>query len=173
VASCPAAGSPRLHLRRDLLAHLGPLLTVHFIKRLFPLWTGIWEAYALPFASDPFMGKAPARWLVESGHGRHHSHPLPLSILSGPGRFRRHSRWRNLVFIVRLWLSSAESPAGCWRSRPFSRSRSSLLDAMETPGTPAGRLRCPWHTPEVIPMTMVAKFLLSRLCLSCPCFKFF
>jgi hypothetical protein len=57
------------------------------MKRLFPLWTGIWEAYAFPFASDPFVGKAPAHWLVESGRGGRHSRPLPLSILSGPGHF--------------------------------------------------------------------------------------
>jgi hypothetical protein len=100
------------------------------------------------------MGKAPARWLVEASRGGRHSRPLPLSILSGPGHFRRHSRWRNLIFIIRLWLSSVESPAGCWRSRPFSWSRSFLLDVVETPGTPAGRLRCPWHTPEVIPTTL-------------------
>jgi hypothetical protein len=100
------------------------------------------------------VGKALARWLVESGHGGRHSRPLPLSILSGPGHFRRYSCWRNLVFIARLWLSSVESPAGCWRSRPFSWSRSSLLDTVETPGMPAGRPRCPWHTPEVIPTTL-------------------
>jgi hypothetical protein len=38
-----------------------------------------------------------------------------------------------------LWLSSVESPAGCWRSWPFGQSRSSWLDAVEIPGTPAGR----------------------------------
>jgi hypothetical protein len=82
-------------------------------KAPFPPWTSIWEAYALPFASDPFVGKAPACGLVESGHGLRHAHPLPLSILSGPGHFWRNSRWRNLVFFARLWPSSVESPAGC------------------------------------------------------------
>jgi hypothetical protein len=100
------------------------------------------------------MGKAPARWLVEAGRGGRHSCPLPLAILSGLDCFRRHSRWRNLIFIARLWLSSVESPAGCWRSRPFNWSRSFLLNAVETPGTPAGVQRCPWHTPEVIPTTL-------------------
>jgi hypothetical protein len=49
----------------------------------FPPWTDIWEVYALPFASDPFVGKALARWLVESGRGLRHTRPSPLSILSG------------------------------------------------------------------------------------------
>jgi hypothetical protein len=166
VAGCPAAGFPWLHLRHDLLALLCPLLTVALYKVPFPPWTDIWEAYALPFALDPFVGKALARWLVESGRGGRHSRPLPLSILSGPGHFRRYSRWRNLVFIARLWLSSVESPAGCWHSQPFSWSRSSLLDAVETPGTPAGRQRCPWHTPEVIPTTDML-LLLGRKQQSC------
>jgi hypothetical protein len=52
-------------------------------KAPFLPWTGIWEAYALPFASDPFVGKALARWLVESGRGLHHARPSPLSILLG------------------------------------------------------------------------------------------
>jgi hypothetical protein len=110
------------------------------------------------------MGKTPARWLVESGCGGRHSRPLPLSILSAPSHFRRYSRWRNLIFIVRLWLSSVESPASCWRSRPFSWSRSFLLDAVETPGTSAGRQRCPWHTPEVIPTTLAPKLPKSHGC---------
>jgi hypothetical protein len=80
-----------------------------------------------------------ACWLVESGRGVRHSRPLPLSILSGPGHFWRNSRWRILVLIARLWLSSVESPAGCWRSRSFGQSRSSHPSAMEIPGTPADR----------------------------------
>jgi hypothetical protein len=108
-------------------------------KAHFPPWTGIREAYALPFASDPFVGKSLARWLVESGRGLRHARPLPLLILSGPGHFRRNNRWRNLVFIARLRLSSVESPAGCWRSQPFGLSRSSYPSAVEIPGTPAGR----------------------------------
>jgi hypothetical protein len=94
-------------------------------KAPFPPWTSIWETYALPFALDPFVGKALARWLVESGHGLHHACPSPMSILSGLGHFRQNSRWRNLIFIARLWLSSVESRAGCWRSRPFVQSRPS------------------------------------------------
>jgi hypothetical protein len=66
----------------------------------FPPWTGILEAYALPFASDPFAGEAPARWLVEFGRGWHHACPSLLSILSGPGCFRRSSRWRVLVVFA-------------------------------------------------------------------------
>jgi hypothetical protein len=94
-------------------------------KAPFPPWTDIWEAYALPFASDSFVGKALARWLVESGRGLRHSRPLPLSILSEPDHFLRNSRWRNLVFIAQLRLSSMESPAGYWRSWPLGQSRSS------------------------------------------------
>jgi hypothetical protein len=52
-------------------------------KAPFPPWIGIWEAYVLPFASDPFMGKALARWLVKSGRGLRHARPSPLLILSG------------------------------------------------------------------------------------------
>jgi hypothetical protein len=84
-------------------------------------------------------GRLFARWLVESSHGICHSHPLPLSILSGPGHFRRNGRWRTLVFIARLWLSPMESPAGCWHSRPFGLSRSSYPSIMEIPRMPAGR----------------------------------
>jgi hypothetical protein len=74
---------PWLRLRRDLLALLYPRLTIALYKAPFPHWTGIWEAYALPFASDPFVGKALAPWLVESERGMRHSRPLPLSILLG------------------------------------------------------------------------------------------
>jgi hypothetical protein len=83
---------PWLHLRRDLLALLCPRLTIALYKAPFPPWTGIWEAYALPFASDPFVGKTLARWLVESERGMRHPRPLSLSILSGSGHFRRNSR---------------------------------------------------------------------------------
>jgi hypothetical protein len=46
------------------------------------------------------MGKALARWLVESGCGLRHARPLPLSILLGPGHFWRSSRWRGLVVFA-------------------------------------------------------------------------
>jgi hypothetical protein len=82
-------------------------------------------AYALPFASDPFVGKAPARWLAQPGRGWRYARPLPLLILSGPSYFRRSSRWKDLVVFARLWLSMVELPAGCWRSWPFGQSRSS------------------------------------------------
>jgi hypothetical protein len=36
-----------------------------------------------PFASDPFVGKALDRWLVDLGRGSRHAHPSPLSLLSG------------------------------------------------------------------------------------------
>jgi hypothetical protein len=80
------------------------------------------------------MGRLFDRWLVESGRGMRHSRPLPLSILSGPGHFRRNSRWRILVFIAQLWLSSVESPASCWCSRPSGQSRSSRPSTVEIPG---------------------------------------
>jgi hypothetical protein len=100
-------------------------------------------------------GRLFPRWLVESGRGVRHSRPLPLSILSGSGRFRRNSHWRILVFIARLRLSSVESLAGYLHSWPFGLSRSSHPNAVEIPGTPAGRLHSPWHAPEVIPTTLV------------------
>jgi hypothetical protein len=107
------------------LTLLCPRLTMALYKAPFPPWIGIWEVYALPFASDPFVGKDLALRLVESGRGLRHARPSPLSILSGPCHFRRNSRWRNLVFIARLRLSSVESPASCWRCWPFGPSRSS------------------------------------------------
>jgi hypothetical protein len=60
----------------------------------------------------------------------------------------------SFVFIARLQFSSVESLAGCWRSRPFGRSRSSRAKVVGTPGTPAGILPGPWCAPEVIPMTL-------------------
>jgi hypothetical protein len=61
---------------------------------------------------------------------------------------------RSFVFITRLQLSSVESPAGCWRSRPFGRSRSSHAEAVGTPGMPAGILPGPWCAPLFIPPTL-------------------
>jgi hypothetical protein len=92
--------------------------------------------------------------LVEPGHGLRHARPSPLSILSRLGHFRRSNRWKDLVVFARIQLSTVESPAGCWRSRSFGQSRSSLLSAVEIPRTPAGRQHCPWHTLEVIPTTL-------------------
>jgi hypothetical protein len=40
-----------------------------------------------------------------------------------------------------------ESPAGCWRSRPFERSRSFCAEAVGTPRTPTGILFGPWYAP--------------------------
>jgi hypothetical protein len=57
-----------------------------------------------------------------------------------------------LALLSRV-ASQLLSPADCWRSRPFSWSRSFLLDVVETPRTPTNIQRCPWHTPEVIPTT--------------------
>jgi hypothetical protein len=53
----------------------------------------------------------------------------------------------SFVFIARLQFSLVESPAGCWRSRPFGWSRSSYAEAVGTPGMPAGILPGPWCTP--------------------------
>jgi hypothetical protein len=50
----------------------------------------------------------------------------------------------SFVFIARLRFSTVESPAGCWRSRPFGRSRPSRAEAVGTPGTLAGILPGPW-----------------------------
>jgi hypothetical protein len=55
---------------------------------------------------------------------------------------------------------SSSSPAwasadkvGCWRSRPFGRSRLLWPYVAVIPGTPAGRWLCPWPTRIVIPTT--------------------
>jgi hypothetical protein len=53
----------------------------------------------------------------------------------------------SFVFIARLQFSLAESSAGCWRSRPFGRSRSSYAGAAGTPGTPVSILPGPWCAP--------------------------
>jgi hypothetical protein len=53
----------------------------------------------------------------------------------------------SFVFIARLRSSTVESPAGCWRSRPFGQSRSSRVEAVGAPGTPAGMLPGPWCAP--------------------------
>jgi hypothetical protein len=95
----------------------------------------------------PSWGRVFDRLLARSGHGAHHSRPLPLSFLSGPAHFWRNSRWRAFVFIARLWLSMMELPAGCWRSRPFGRSQSSRARAVETPRTPAGHVARPLARP--------------------------
>jgi hypothetical protein len=53
----------------------------------------------------------------------------------------------SFVHVARLQFSSVESPAGCWCSRPFGRSRSPRAEAVGTPGTLAGILPGPWCTP--------------------------
>jgi hypothetical protein len=53
----------------------------------------------------------------------------------------------SFVLITRLQFSSVESPAGCWRSRPFRRSRSARAEAVGTPGMPAGILPSLWCAP--------------------------
>jgi hypothetical protein len=53
----------------------------------------------------------------------------------------------NFVLIAWLQFSPVESPAGCWRSRPFGRTRSSRAEAVGIPGTPAGVLPGPWCAP--------------------------
>jgi hypothetical protein len=56
--------------------------------------------------------------------------------------------------LRRLWLSSVKMPADCWRSRPFRWSRPFWLNAVEIPGTSAGRWLYPWPTQIVIPTTL-------------------
>jgi hypothetical protein len=56
--------------------------------------------------------------------------------------------------LLRLGPPAVESSAGCWRSRPFGRSRPFWPSAVETPGTSAGRWLCPWPTRIVIPTTL-------------------
>jgi hypothetical protein len=61
------------------------------------------------------------------------------------GGFRRLRRLRPLMMKM---------PAGCWRSRPFGRSRPIQPDVVVIPGTPVGRWFCPWPTQIVIPTTL-------------------
>jgi hypothetical protein len=75
----------------------------HFIKCLFPRpASGRHIPSLLP--RIPLWGRVFGHWLAEAGRGTRHSHPWPLSLLSGPAHFRRTSRWRAFVFIARLWL---------------------------------------------------------------------
>jgi hypothetical protein len=57
----------------------------------------------------------------------------------------------SFVLVAQLQFSSMESPAGCWRSRPFERSRSPRAEAVGTPRTPAGILLGPWCAPKSSP----------------------
>jgi hypothetical protein len=81
------------------------------------------------------MGKAPTRWLVEASRGGRHSCPLPLAILSGPDCFRRHSCWRNLIFIIRLWLPR-------WSRQPATGAAGPLAGASLSCLTPWRLLGC-------------------------------
>jgi hypothetical protein len=56
--------------------------------------------------------------------------------------------------IRRLGPLRMKSPAGCWRSRPFVRSRPLRPNAVVIPGTSADRWLCPWPTQIVIPTTL-------------------
>jgi hypothetical protein len=122
----------------------------------FPPWTRILEAYALPFASDPFVGKAPARWLVVGGVWTWLASCLSLASVNlvGARPLSVKQPLEGSCRLCRLWLSSVESPAGYWCSQPFGQSHSSGLSTMEILGTPADRQRCPWPTVEVIPTTL-------------------
>jgi hypothetical protein len=72
---------------------------------------------------------------------------VPLSVKQPLEEFRR---------LRRLGLPTVESSAGCWRSRPFGRSRPSWPNVVEIPGTSADRWLCPWPTRIVIPTTATA-----------------
>jgi hypothetical protein len=56
--------------------------------------------------------------------------------------------------LCRLSPVMMKSPAGCWRSRPFGRSRPLWPVVLVILGTSAGRWLCPWPTQTVIPMTL-------------------
>jgi hypothetical protein len=56
--------------------------------------------------------------------------------------------------LCRLGLLMMRSSAGCWRSRPFGRSRPLWPNTVVIPGTSAGRWLCPWPTQIVIPTTL-------------------
>jgi hypothetical protein len=70
---------------------------------------------------------------------------VPLLVKQPLEEFRR-LRW--------LGLPTVESPAGCWCSRPFGRSRPLWPNAVEIPETSSGRWLWPWPTRIVIPTTL-------------------
>jgi hypothetical protein len=158
VAGCSAAGSPWLHLRRDLLALLCPRLTVALYKAPFPPLDRHLGGICPPFCLGSFRGEGSCS-LVGGVRSWQASLPSFASVdLVGARPLSAIQPLEDsCLHRPALALLAVESPAGCWRSWPFSWSRSSLLDAVETPGMPAGRQRCPWHTPEVIPMTLAPK----------------
>jgi hypothetical protein len=73
---------------------------------------------------------------------------VPLLVKQLLEEFRR---------LRRLGLPTVESPAGCWRSRSSGRSRPLWPNAVEIPGTSAGRWVCPWPTRIVIPKILAAE----------------
>jgi hypothetical protein len=111
-------------------------------------------AYPFSFASDPVVGKGLHPLIGWSWSWRSSLLSCASAALVGTVPLLARQLLRGLVFIARLRLSSAESPAGCWRSRPFGRSRSSRAETVGTPGMPAGILPGPWCAPEVIPTTL-------------------
>jgi hypothetical protein len=82
----------------------------------------------------------------------------PASVdLVGAGLLLAKQPLEEFCRLRRLGHPAAESSAGCWRSRPFSRSQPFWPSAMEIPGTSAGRWLCPWRTRIVIPTTLAPK----------------
>jgi hypothetical protein len=70
-----------------------------------------------------------------------------------PATFNKVSVGR-LRCLRRLGPPALKMLAGCWRSRPFGRSRPPRPGVTVISRTLAGRWLCPWPTQIVIPMTL-------------------
>jgi hypothetical protein len=80
--------------------------------------------------------------------------PVPLSVDLVEARLLLVKQTlEEFRHLCRLGPPAAESPAGCWCSRPLGRSRPFWPNVVEIPGTSAGRWLCPWPTRIVIPTT--------------------
>jgi hypothetical protein len=92
----------------------------------------------------------------------------PASVdLVGAGLLLAKQPLQEFRRLCQLGLPAAESLAGCWRSRPFSRSRPFWPSSVEIPGMSAGRWLCPWPTRIVIPTTSKVKISQTRRGLVC------
>jgi hypothetical protein len=133
VAIRPAAG---FRAAASLARSSDPALAKTLYKVSFP-WAGIWRAYPLPSASDPIVGKG-----LRSLIGWTRSWRLSLLFcapdgLVGAVPLLARQPLEEFCLHRPAPASSAESSAGCWRSRPFGWNRSSRAEATGIPGTPA------------------------------------
>jgi hypothetical protein len=151
VPGCPAAGSSVATVLAWARSPLTPLSDDgNFIKCLSPLdrhLRGICPLLCLGSfcgeGSCPLIGGGRA-WLASclSPASVDLVRAMLLLVKQSLEEFHR---------LRRLEPPAAESPTGCWRSRPLGRSRPLWPNAVEIPRTLAGRWFCPWPTRIVIP----------------------